>query len=240
MTPEGWGLVAEPLWHVPAQSRLPGSGGGKRSGRQEPTGKDSPNRHSKVSRSLPRRPRKLQSFLTETLESNGVEPGKPGRQGDGQGGPRLSRQSDAQYSSHSSSNTLSSNASSNHSDERWFDVPDPVETEPDPFSKGGSSDSGIDTALYPCGPAGTGGGAGGGGIGPKPPRPTSQRDKVPKTPSASYAASQDDGVRPGDKKREPSPTLGAGSHGKSYRHKTGTPAASGTPGSSPDPFKQPR
>ncbi|XP_050770567.1 signal-induced proliferation-associated 1-like protein 3, partial [Gymnogyps californianus] len=183
----------EPLWHVPAQSRLPGSGGGKRSGRQEPTGKDSPNRHSK---------------------------------------------SDAQYSSHSSSNTLSSNASSNHSDERWFDVPDPVETEPDPFSKGGSSDSGIDTALYPCSTAGAGAGSAG-GIGPKPPRPTSQRDKVPKTPSASYAASQDDGVRSGDKKREPSPTHGAGSHGKSYRHKTGTPATSGTPGSSPDPFKQP-
>ncbi|XP_017659208.1 PREDICTED: signal-induced proliferation-associated 1-like protein 3, partial [Lepidothrix coronata] len=35
---------AEPLWHVPAQARLPG---GKRPGRQEPSGKDSPNRHSK-------------------------------------------------------------------------------------------------------------------------------------------------------------------------------------------------
>ncbi|XP_074990460.1 signal-induced proliferation-associated 1-like protein 3 isoform X3 [Calonectris borealis] len=170
----------EPLWHVPAQSRLPGSGGSKRSGRQEPTGKDSPNRHSK---------------------------------------------GDAQYSSHSSSNTLSSNASSSHSDERWFDVPDPVETEPDPFSKGGSSDSGIDTALYACNP---------GGVGPKPPRPVPQRDKIPKIPSASGL--QDDGVRSGDKKRESSPTVGAG---KGYRHKTGTPAPSGTPAGSPDPFKQP-
>ncbi|KAM9591525.1 signal-induced proliferation-associated 1-like protein 3 isoform 3-T5 [Morphnus guianensis] len=179
----------EPLWHVPVQSRLLGSSRSKRSSRQEPTGKDSPNRHSK---------------------------------------------SDTQYSSHSSSNTLSSNTSSNHSDDRWFDVPNPVETEPDPLSKGGSSDSGIDTVLYACSPAGSGGGAG-----PKPPRLASQRDKVPKTPSASYAGLQDDGVCPGDKKTELSPTVSTGSQGKSYRHKVGTPGASGTPGSSPDPFKQP-
>uniref|UniRef100_A0A8B9NNQ8 Signal-induced proliferation-associated 1-like protein 3 n=5 Tax=Neoaves TaxID=3078114 RepID=A0A8B9NNQ8_9AVES len=187
----------EPLWHVPAQSRLPGSGGSKRSGRQEPTGKDSPNR--------------LWKQWGDLWEG------------------------DTQYSSHSSSNTLSSNASSNHSDDRWFDVPDPIETEPDPLSKGGSSDSGIDTTLYACSPAS----GGSGGAGPKPPRPASQRDKVPKTPSASYAGLQDDGVHPGDKKREPSPTVSTGSQGKSYRHKVGTPGASGTPGSSPDPFKQP-
>uniref|UniRef100_A0A8B9NKS5 Signal-induced proliferation-associated 1-like protein C-terminal domain-containing protein n=1 Tax=Accipiter nisus TaxID=211598 RepID=A0A8B9NKS5_9AVES len=185
----------EPLWHVPVQSRLPGSGGSKRSSRQEPTGKDSPNQHS-----------------------------KPRCQGDG----------DTQYSSHSSSNTLSSNTSSNHSDDRWFDVPNPVETEPDPLSKGGSSDSGIDTALYTCSPAGSGR-----GTGPKPPRLASQRDKVPKTPLASYAGLQDDGVCPGDKKRELSPTISTGSQGKSYWHKAGTPGASGTPGSSPNPFKQP-
>ncbi|XP_064293481.1 signal-induced proliferation-associated 1-like protein 3 isoform X2 [Phalacrocorax carbo] len=160
----------EPLWHVPAQSRLPGSGG-KRCGRQEPTGKDSPNRHSK---------------------------------------------GDTQYSSHSSSNTLSSNASSNHSDERWFDVPEPAETEADPFSKGASSDSGIETSLY---------------VAPKPPRPLPQRDKLPQTPS--YVALRDD---VGDKMRDPSPT---GSQGKGYRHKPGTPASSGIPGGSPDPFKQP-
>lgn len=148
----------------------------------------------------------------------------------------LSQQGDTQYSSHSSSNTLSSNASSNHSDDRWFDVPDPIETEPDPLSKGGSSDSGIDTTLYACSPAS----GGSGGAGPKPPRPASQRDKVPKTPSACYAGLQDDGVHPGDKKREPSPTVSTGSQGKSYRHKVGTPGASGTPSSSPDPFKQPR
>ncbi|XP_053908843.1 LOW QUALITY PROTEIN: signal-induced proliferation-associated 1-like protein 3 [Cuculus canorus] len=90
----------EPLWHVPAQSRLAAGGGTKRSSRQDPTGKDSPNRHSKV---------------------------------------------ETHYSSHSSSNTLSSNASS---DDRWFDVPDSTETEAELLAKGGSSDSGIDTTLY--------------------------------------------------------------------------------------------
>ncbi|XP_050162060.1 signal-induced proliferation-associated 1-like protein 3, partial [Myiozetetes cayanensis] len=75
----------EPLWHVPAQSRLPG---GKRPGRQEPGGKDSPSRHSK--------------------------PGEP------------------PYSSHSSTNTLSSTASSGHSDERWSDPADPAGSDPIP------------------------------------------------------------------------------------------------------------
>ncbi|XP_064158297.1 signal-induced proliferation-associated 1-like protein 3 isoform X2 [Anguilla rostrata] len=107
----------EPLWHVPASSRGPPSGGAgvqKRPGRQDVPGKDSPNRHLK---------------------------------------------GEAQYSSHSSSNTLSSNASSSHSDERWFDgsvggvgpggLVDPAELDPDPLGKGGSNDSGIDAApLY--------------------------------------------------------------------------------------------
>uniref|UniRef100_A0A8C6SEK1 Signal-induced proliferation-associated 1 like 3 n=1 Tax=Neogobius melanostomus TaxID=47308 RepID=A0A8C6SEK1_9GOBI len=69
-----------------------------------------------------------------------------------EGGPR--RWGEIQYSSHSSSNTLSSNASSNHSDERWFDGAgvgerggDPSETDPD-LNKGGSSDSGIDASTH--------------------------------------------------------------------------------------------
>ncbi|XP_066840793.1 signal-induced proliferation-associated 1-like protein 3 isoform X2 [Anser cygnoides] len=128
----------EPLWHVPAPSRL----GGKRAGRQEAAGKDSPSRHPKP---------------------------------------------DAPYSSHSSSNTLSSNASSSsHSDERWFDGPDPPEPDPDPqISKGGggSSDSGIDAPLYAPGPKST--------------RPAPQRDKTPKP----YAE---------EKPREPSPTVPKG------------------------------
>lgn len=43
---------AEPLWHVPAQARLSamaGSSGSKHPSRQDAAGKDSPNRHSKVS-----------------------------------------------------------------------------------------------------------------------------------------------------------------------------------------------
>lgn len=55
------GLVAEPLWHVPAPSRL---GGGKRAGRQEATGKDSPGRHPK-----PEAPYSSHSSST-TLSSN--------------------------------------------------------------------------------------------------------------------------------------------------------------------------
>uniref|UniRef100_A0A672UKL7 Signal induced proliferation associated 1 like 3 n=1 Tax=Strigops habroptila TaxID=2489341 RepID=A0A672UKL7_STRHB len=105
------GLIAEPVWHVPAQPRLPA---GRRSSKQEAAGMDSPKRHSK---------------------------------------------GDAPYSSHSSTTTLSSTTSS---DERWFDIPDPNDGAefPDPFPKGGSNDSGIDT--------------------PKPPRPLSQREKGPK------------------------------------------------------------
>ncbi|CAL8375522.1 unnamed protein product [Gadus morhua 'NCC'] len=110
----------EPVWHVPVPSRGMGAGGGqRRPPRHDVPGKDSPNRHSK---------------------------------------------GEAQYSSHSSSNTLSSNASSGHSDERWFDgaprggevmgnggggpgdAPDPAD--PDPFNKGGSSDSGIDAPPH--------------------------------------------------------------------------------------------
>ncbi|XP_034148474.1 signal-induced proliferation-associated 1-like protein 3 isoform X1 [Esox lucius] len=116
----------EPLWHVPVpSSQRPGGGGQRRPIRQDVPGKDSPNRHSK---------------------------------------------GETQYSSHSSSNTLSSNASSSHSDERWFDggaaerggpggsggcLGDPADPDPDPHSKGGSSDSGIDApTLYNSKPSG--------------------------------------------------------------------------------------
>ncbi|XP_035381227.1 signal-induced proliferation-associated 1-like protein 3 [Electrophorus electricus] len=72
----------------------------------------------------------------------------------GKDSPNRHSKGEAQYSSHSSSNTLSSNASSSHSDERLFDgvgvstssaLSDP--SDPDPMSKGGSSDSGIDAAA---------------------------------------------------------------------------------------------
>ncbi|XP_033928049.1 LOW QUALITY PROTEIN: signal-induced proliferation-associated 1-like protein 3 [Melopsittacus undulatus] len=125
----------EPLWHVPAQPRLPT---GRRSSKQEPAGMDSPKRHSK---------------------------------------------GEAPYSSHSSTTTLSSTASS---DERWFDIPDPNDgTEfPDPFPKGSSNDSGIDT--------------------PKPPRPLSQRDKGPK----AIVAPGDDATPPRGIHHPPAPATG--------------------------------
>ncbi|MEQ2160636.1 hypothetical protein GOODEAATRI_001449 [Goodea atripinnis] len=61
---------------------------------------------------------------------------------------------------HSSSNTLSSNASSSHSDERCFDggpggervgggfLGDPAEPDPDLLHKGGSNDSGIEASTH--------------------------------------------------------------------------------------------
>ena len=58
-------------------------------------------------------------------------------------------QSDSHYSSHSSSNTLSSNASSAHSDEKWYDG-DRTEAELNSYNflQGTSADSGIDTTSY--------------------------------------------------------------------------------------------
>uniref|UniRef100_A0A8C2ESV6 Signal-induced proliferation-associated 1 like 3 n=1 Tax=Cyprinus carpio TaxID=7962 RepID=A0A8C2ESV6_CYPCA len=75
----------------------------------------------------------------------------------GKDSPNRPSKGEAHYSSHSSSNTLSSNASSSHSDERWFDsmgggvsgaLSDPSDPDPDHMGKGGSSDSGIDASLY--------------------------------------------------------------------------------------------
>uniref|UniRef100_UPI00398E61E1 signal-induced proliferation-associated 1-like protein 1 isoform X3 n=1 Tax=Pristiophorus japonicus TaxID=55135 RepID=UPI00398E61E1 len=67
--------------------------------------------------------------------------------------PNKQGQTDAQYSSHSSSNTLSSNASSAHSDEKWYDTGDRTESELNGYNyiQGTSADSGIDTTSYgPC------------------------------------------------------------------------------------------
>ncbi|TNN41162.1 Signal-induced proliferation-associated 1-like protein 3 [Liparis tanakae] len=77
----------------------------------------------------------------------------------GKDSPNRHSKGETQYSSHSSSNTLSSNASSGHSDERWFDgvaggergsggcLGDPVDPDPD-LNKGGSNDSGIDASTH--------------------------------------------------------------------------------------------
>ncbi|XP_044281338.1 signal-induced proliferation-associated 1-like protein 3 isoform X1 [Varanus komodoensis] len=61
----------------------------------------------------------------------------------GKDSPGRPSKGEGQYSS---SNTLSSTASSGHSDERWFDAAEPAEPDPDPLAKGGSSDSGIDAS----------------------------------------------------------------------------------------------
>ncbi|XP_068173052.1 signal-induced proliferation-associated 1-like protein 3 isoform X2 [Antennarius striatus] len=77
----------------------------------------------------------------------------------GKESPNRNSKGETQYSSHSSSNTLSSNASSSHSDERWFDggpggergvgscLGDPAITDPE-LNKGGSNDSGIDASTH--------------------------------------------------------------------------------------------
>ncbi|AWO98957.1 putative signal-induced proliferation-associated 1-like protein 3 [Scophthalmus maximus] len=80
----------------------------------------------------------------------------------GKDSPNRHSKGETQYSSHSSSNTLSSNASSGHSDERWFDggagaerggggggcLGDPADPDPDLLNKGGSNDSGIDASTH--------------------------------------------------------------------------------------------
>uniref|UniRef100_A0A8C7XN32 Signal-induced proliferation-associated 1 like 3 n=1 Tax=Oryzias sinensis TaxID=183150 RepID=A0A8C7XN32_9TELE len=114
-----------------------------------------------------------------TIERNKIEPlwhvpiSSSRGPGGGGGQRRLARQDvpgkdspnrhlkgETQYSSHSSSNTLSSNASSSHSDERWFEggaagdrgsggcLVDPTDPDPNSLNKGGSNDSGIDASLH--------------------------------------------------------------------------------------------
>ncbi|XP_007891444.2 signal-induced proliferation-associated 1-like protein 1 [Callorhinchus milii] len=64
--------------------------------------------------------------------------------------PNKHGQTEAQYSSHSSSNTLSSNASSAHSDEKWYESGERAESELNGYNyiQGTSADSGIDTTSY--------------------------------------------------------------------------------------------
>ncbi|XP_072823260.1 signal-induced proliferation-associated 1-like protein 3 isoform X4 [Vicugna pacos] len=183
----------EPLWHVPAQTRLSamaGSSGSKHASRQDAAGKDSPNRHSK---------------------------GEP------------------QYSSHSSSNTLSSNASSNHSDDRWFDPLDPLEPEQDPLSKGGSSDSGIDTTLYTSSPscmslAKT----------PRPAKPHKPPGSIGLCGGGREATGRSHHA---DRRREVSPAPAVTGQNKGYRPKlysSGSSTPTGLAGGSRDPPRQPR
>uniref|UniRef100_A0A8D3AS00 Signal-induced proliferation-associated 1 like 3 n=1 Tax=Scophthalmus maximus TaxID=52904 RepID=A0A8D3AS00_SCOMX len=67
----------------------------------------------------------------------------------GKDSPNRHSKGETQYSSHSSSNTLSSNASSGHSDERGGGcLGDPADPDPDLLNKGGSNDSGIDASTH--------------------------------------------------------------------------------------------
>ncbi|KAJ8290429.1 hypothetical protein GJAV_G00012750 [Gymnothorax javanicus] len=88
--------------------------------------------------------------------------------------PNRNNQSDAPYSSHSSSNTLSSNASSGaHSDEKWYEIGGGTAERPDAevnglaggYLQGTSADSGIDTT--PCGAGHSSGSLPSGGAGPR-------------------------------------------------------------------------
>ncbi|XP_066494578.1 signal-induced proliferation-associated 1-like protein 3 [Tiliqua scincoides] len=114
----------------------------------------------------------------------------------GKESPHRPSKGEGQYSSsHSSSNTLSSNASSSHSDERWFETPDLVEADLDPLARGGSSDSGIDaTSIKP-----------------------SRRDKQPPKLSPPHGPTLHEGSS--GKRREPSPAVGCSRQNWGYRSK---------------------
>ncbi|XP_072284888.1 signal-induced proliferation-associated 1-like protein 1 isoform X3 [Pyxicephalus adspersus] len=62
--------------------------------------------------------------------------------------PHKQGQTDSHYSSHSSTNTLSSNASSAHSEEKWYDSGERIDSESYSYMQGTSADSGIDTTSY--------------------------------------------------------------------------------------------
>ncbi|XP_052055636.1 LOW QUALITY PROTEIN: signal-induced proliferation-associated 1-like protein 3 [Apodemus sylvaticus] len=153
----------------------------------------------------------------------------------GKDSPNRHSKGEPQYSSHSSSNTLSSNASSSHSDDRWFDPLDPLEPEQDPFSKGGSSDSGIDTTLYTSSPSCM--------SLAKAPRPTKPH-KPPGSIGLCGGGRESAGrPHPADRRREVSPAPVVAGQNKGYRPKlysSGSCTPPGLVGGSRDPPRQPR
>ncbi|XP_071460190.1 signal-induced proliferation-associated 1-like protein 3 isoform X3 [Marmota flaviventris] len=152
----------------------------------------------------------------------------------GKDSPNRHSKGEPQYSSHSSSNTLSSNASSSHSDDRWFDPLDPLEPEQDPLSKGGSSDSGIDTTVYTSSPSCM--------SLAKVPRPTK-----PHKPPGSMGLCGGGREATGrshhtDRRREVSPAPAVAGQSKGYRPKlysSGSSTPTGLAGGSRDPPRQP-
>ncbi|XP_069043920.1 signal-induced proliferation-associated 1-like protein 3 [Lepisosteus oculatus] len=165
------------------------------------------------------------SSRTPAAPGAGVVVKRPSRQdAPSRDSPNRHSKGEAQYSSHSSSNTLSSNASSNHSDERWFDPGDPAEAEPDPLAKGGSSDSGIDAAtLYTPSPNSTG---------VKPGRPVPGMSQKALHSSATYSGLQELAGRAAERRRESSPAIASAVQTKGYRTKTFPP-----PSAPRDPFQ---
>ncbi|KAM9756944.1 signal-induced proliferation-associated 1-like protein 3 isoform 4-T9 [Dama dama] len=151
----------------------------------------------------------------------------------GKDSPNRHSKGEPQYSSHSSSNTLSSNASSSHSDDRWFDPLDPLEPEQDPLSKGGSSDSGIDTTLYTSSPSCM--------SLAKTPR-LAKPHKPPGSMGLCGGGREATGrSHHADRRREVSPAPGITGQNKGYRPKlysSGSSTPTGLAGGSRDPSRQ--
>ncbi|XP_069799614.1 signal-induced proliferation-associated 1-like protein 3 isoform X2 [Dendropsophus ebraccatus] len=123
----------------------------------------------------------------------------------GKSSPHRHSRGEAQYSSHSSSNTLSSTASSNQSDERWFDPQEQPDTDIEPLTKGTSNDSGIDTSLPNFAQS-------------KPARQAPRREKVQKPMACStYPGMHESSSR--DKRKDQM------SSGKGYRPKMYPPGS---------------
>ncbi|XP_026143460.1 signal-induced proliferation-associated 1-like protein 3 isoform X2 [Carassius auratus] len=145
----------------------------------------------------------------------------------GKDSPNRHSKGEAHYSSHSSSNTLSSNASSSHSDERWFDsvggvvsgaLSDPSDPDPDHMGKGGSSDSGIDASLYTPSPNTKGA---------KPSRSLAGTPHKPLHGSATYSGLQElSGAGGEGRRRESSPIIASANQSKNYRTRTFPPPGS--------------
>ncbi|XP_006871527.1 PREDICTED: signal-induced proliferation-associated 1-like protein 3 isoform X1 [Chrysochloris asiatica] len=175
------------------------------------------------------------SAMTGSSSSGGGSSKHASRQDTaGKDSPNRHSKGEPQYSSHSSSNTLSSNTSSSHSDDRWFDPLDPLEPEQDPLSKGGSSDSGIDTTLYTSSPRCV--------SLVKAPRPGK-----PHKPPGSMGLCGGGREAPGrphhtDRRREVSPAPAVAGQSKGYRPKlysSGSSTPTGLAGGSRDPLRQP-
>ncbi|XP_032182203.1 signal-induced proliferation-associated 1-like protein 3 isoform X2 [Mustela erminea] len=153
----------------------------------------------------------------------------------GKDSPNRHSKGEPPYSSHSSSNTLSSNASSSHSDDRWLDPLDPLEPEQDPLSKGGSSDSGIDTTLYTSSPSCM--------SLAKVPR-QAKPHKPPGTMGLCGGGREAAGrSHHADRRREVSPAPVVAGQTKGYRPKlysSGSSTPTGLAGGSRDPPRQPR